>query len=139
MLGDLRTADRAKRREPAGKPAGSSSTDQARAALPRVAAARALASPNNTRKGKTISAPGKFQVPDLCQGPASISPPLPYRSTAAAGALGRCRPVMAIVSFTLSEEGVVAFQNALACMLKFGDDVSLEARRDRVRAPTHDP
>ena len=41
---------------------------------------------------------------------------------------------MAIVSFTLSEDGVVAFQNALACILKFSDDVSLEARRDKVRA-----
>lgn len=39
---------------------------------------------------------------------------------------------MAIVDFTLSESGVLAFQNALACVMKFSDDVSLEARRDKV-------
>lgn len=39
---------------------------------------------------------------------------------------------MAIASFTLSEDGVIAFQNALSCILKFTDDVSLEARKDKV-------
>lgn len=41
---------------------------------------------------------------------------------------------MAIVSFTLTDDGVAAFQNALACILKFSEDVSLDARRDKVRA-----
>ncbi|KAL1909997.1 hypothetical protein Sste5344_004186 [Sporothrix stenoceras] len=39
---------------------------------------------------------------------------------------------MAIVSFTLTDEGVTAFQNALACILKFSEDVSLDARKDRL-------
>ncbi|OAA67061.1 Rad9 [Niveomyces insectorum RCEF 264] len=39
---------------------------------------------------------------------------------------------MAIVSFTLNDEGVVAFQNALACTLRFSEDVSLDARRDKL-------
>ncbi|CAK7203923.1 hypothetical protein SEUCBS139899_006673 [Sporothrix eucalyptigena] len=38
---------------------------------------------------------------------------------------------MVIVSFTLTDEGVASFQNALACILKFSEDVSLDARRDR--------
>jgi len=38
---------------------------------------------------------------------------------------------MGIVSFTLSEDGVSAFQNALTCIMKFSDDVFLEARRDK--------
>lgn len=37
---------------------------------------------------------------------------------------------MAILNFTLSEEGVSAFRDALICLSKFSDDVSLEARRD---------
>ncbi|KAF4512156.1 hypothetical protein G6O67_001332 [Ophiocordyceps sinensis] len=37
---------------------------------------------------------------------------------------------MALVAFTLSEEGVAAFRDALTCLNKFSDDVSLEARRD---------
>ncbi|KFG82439.1 DNA repair protein RAD9 [Metarhizium anisopliae] len=37
---------------------------------------------------------------------------------------------MAILSFTLSEEGVSAFRDALICLNKFSDDVSLEARKD---------
>ena len=41
---------------------------------------------------------------------------------------------MAIVSFTLTDDGVTAFQNALACILKFSEDVSLDARKDKVRA-----
>lgn len=36
---------------------------------------------------------------------------------------------MAIVSFTLSDESVVAFQNVLACILRFSEDVSLDAKR----------
>ena len=39
---------------------------------------------------------------------------------------------MAVVSFTLSEEGVTAFRDALTCLNKFSDDVSLEARKDKV-------
>lgn len=41
---------------------------------------------------------------------------------------------MAILSFTLSEEGVSAFRDALICLNKFSDDVSLEARKDSVRS-----
>ncbi|TWU72339.1 hypothetical protein ED733_001649 [Metarhizium rileyi] len=37
---------------------------------------------------------------------------------------------MAILSFTLSEEGVSAFRDALICLNKFSDDVSLEAKKD---------
>ncbi|KAJ4124190.1 hypothetical protein NW768_009544 [Fusarium equiseti] len=37
---------------------------------------------------------------------------------------------MALLSFTLSEEGVAAFRDALICLNKFSDDVSLEARKD---------
>lgn len=40
---------------------------------------------------------------------------------------------MALVSFTLSEEGVGAFNDALMCVNKFADDVSLEVRNDKVR------
>lgn len=39
---------------------------------------------------------------------------------------------MAVLSFTLSEEGVAAFRDALICLSKFSDDVSLEARKDSV-------
>jgi len=39
---------------------------------------------------------------------------------------------MAIVSFTLSEEGVGALHTALSCMIKFAEDISLEARKDKV-------
>lgn len=39
---------------------------------------------------------------------------------------------MAVLNFTLSEEGVSAFRDALICLNKFSDDVSLEARRDSV-------
>ena len=45
---------------------------------------------------------------------------------------------MAVVRFTLSEEGVTAFQNVLTCIMKFSDDVFLEARRDRVSIPHQD-
>ncbi|KAG6004349.1 hypothetical protein E4U21_001162 [Claviceps maximensis] len=37
---------------------------------------------------------------------------------------------MAILSFTLSEEGVSTFRDALICLNKFSDDVSLEARNN---------
>lgn len=40
---------------------------------------------------------------------------------------------MALVSFTLSEEGVGAFNDALVCIHKFSDDVSLEIKKDKVR------
>lgn len=40
---------------------------------------------------------------------------------------------MAVLSFTLSEEGVAAFRDALICLNKFSDDVSVEARKDSVR------
>jgi cell cycle checkpoint control protein RAD9A len=39
---------------------------------------------------------------------------------------------MAVLNFTLSEEGVGAFRDALICLNKFSDDVSLEARKDSV-------
>lgn len=41
---------------------------------------------------------------------------------------------MVILNFTLSEEGVSVFHDALACMFKFSDDVCLEARKDKVRS-----
>ncbi|KND90851.1 DNA repair protein rad9 [Tolypocladium ophioglossoides CBS 100239] len=37
---------------------------------------------------------------------------------------------MAVLTFTLSEEGVAAFRDALICLNKFSDDVSLEARKE---------
>ncbi|KLP18479.1 rad9 protein [Fusarium fujikuroi] len=37
---------------------------------------------------------------------------------------------MALLNLTLSEEGVSAFRDALICLNKFSDDVSLEARKD---------
>ncbi|KAM0740738.1 hypothetical protein ACQRIT_005922 [Beauveria bassiana] len=37
---------------------------------------------------------------------------------------------MAVLNFTLSEEGVSGFRDALICLNKFSDDVSLEARKD---------
>ncbi|KAF4982660.1 hypothetical protein FZEAL_1767 [Fusarium zealandicum] len=37
---------------------------------------------------------------------------------------------MSLLNFTLSEEGVAAFRDALICLNKFSDDVSLEARKD---------
>jgi hypothetical protein len=43
---------------------------------------------------------------------------------------------MAIISFTLSEEGMTVFHDALACILKFADEVCLEARPDRVSMPS---
>lgn len=47
---------------------------------------------------------------------------------------------MALLNFTLSEEGVSAFRDALICLNKFSDDVSLEARKDSVGVePSPDP
>ncbi|KAM7202295.1 Rad9 domain containing protein [Naviculisporaceae sp. PSN 640] len=43
---------------------------------------------------------------------------------------------MAVLNFTLSEEGVTVFHDALACMFKFSDDVCLEARNDRLTLTT---
>ncbi|POR35099.1 DNA repair protein rad9 [Tolypocladium paradoxum] len=37
---------------------------------------------------------------------------------------------MAVLTFTLSEEGVAALRDALICLNKFSDDVSLEARKE---------
>ncbi len=39
---------------------------------------------------------------------------------------------MAVLNFTLSEEGVNALRDGLACLGKFSDDVTLEAKQDRV-------
>lgn len=45
---------------------------------------------------------------------------------------------MAVLTFTLSEEGVSAFRDALICLNKFSDEVSLEARKDTVSlSPRH--
>lgn len=46
---------------------------------------------------------------------------------------------MALVSFTLSEDGVGAFNDALVCIHKFSDDVSLEIKKDKVGSPRHGP
>lgn len=43
---------------------------------------------------------------------------------------------MPILTFTLSEEGVSGLRDALICMNKFSDDVSLEARKDSVIYPS---
>lgn len=39
---------------------------------------------------------------------------------------------MALVNFTLSEDGVGAFNDALVCIHKFSDDVSLEIKKDKL-------
>ncbi|CAJ2506762.1 Uu.00g079480.m01.CDS01 [Anthostomella pinea] len=39
---------------------------------------------------------------------------------------------MTVMRFTLSEEGVSALRDALACLSKFSEEVSLEAKRDRL-------
>lgn len=39
---------------------------------------------------------------------------------------------MAVLTFTLSDDGVAAFRDALICLNKFSDDVSVEARKDSV-------
>ncbi|KAK3399320.1 Rad9-domain-containing protein [Sordaria brevicollis] len=43
---------------------------------------------------------------------------------------------MVILNFTLSEEGVSVFHDALACMFKFSDDVCFEARKDKLTLTT---
>ncbi|PHH82870.1 hypothetical protein CDD82_4508 [Ophiocordyceps australis] len=43
---------------------------------------------------------------------------------------------MHVLSFTLSLEGLNAFRDALICLSKFSEDVSLEARRDRFTLTT---
>ncbi|RCI07618.1 hypothetical protein L249_1679 [Ophiocordyceps polyrhachis-furcata BCC 54312] len=42
----------------------------------------------------------------------------------------RLTRIMPVLSFILSEDGVAAFREALICLSKFSDDVSLEARKD---------
>ncbi|KAH8894897.1 hypothetical protein GQ53DRAFT_779740 [Thozetella sp. PMI_491] len=37
-----------------------------------------------------------------------------------------------VLNFTLSEEGVAVFHDALACIVKFSEDVTLEARKDKL-------
>lgn len=39
---------------------------------------------------------------------------------------------MAVLNLTLSEDAVVALRDALICLHKFSDDVSLEAQKDKV-------
>ena len=39
---------------------------------------------------------------------------------------------MALVTFTLSVDGVGAFNDALMCIHKFSDDVAIEIRKDEV-------
>ncbi|KAI1188328.1 Rad9-domain-containing protein [Nemania serpens] len=39
---------------------------------------------------------------------------------------------MAVLQFTLSEDGVSVLRDALTCLSKFSDEVSLEAKRDRL-------
>ncbi|WDK15120.1 hypothetical protein CGRA01v4_06401 [Colletotrichum graminicola] len=39
---------------------------------------------------------------------------------------------MAVLNFTLSEDAVAAFRDVLTCMNKFSDDVSLEAKKDKL-------
>lgn len=46
---------------------------------------------------------------------------------------------MALVDFTLSEDGVSAFNEALVCIHKFSDDVSLEIKKDKVSASVWGP
>ncbi|KAK3322242.1 Rad9-domain-containing protein [Apodospora peruviana] len=41
-----------------------------------------------------------------------------------------------VLNFTLSEEGVAVFHDALACMFKFSDDVCLEARKEKLTLTT---
>lgn len=41
---------------------------------------------------------------------------------------------MPLLQFTLSREGVNALREALACLSKFNEEVSLEAKKDRVGA-----
>jgi cell cycle checkpoint control protein RAD9A len=45
---------------------------------------------------------------------------------------------MAVLNFTLSEEGMAVFHDALACMVKFNEDVCLEGRKDKVFTIQHE-
>ena len=58
------------------------------------------------------------------------------RTLSCCGLLDRwpSRTTCPVLTFTLSEEGVAAFRDALVCLNKFSDDVSLEARKESVRA-----
>lgn len=40
---------------------------------------------------------------------------------------------MVVLNFTLNEEGVAVLHDVLACILKFSDDVCLDAKKDKVR------
>lgn len=44
---------------------------------------------------------------------------------------------MPVVKFTLSEEGVNVLRDSLACLSKFSDEVSLDAKRDQVSPYVH--
>lgn len=44
---------------------------------------------------------------------------------------------MAVLNFTLSEDSVAVLRDALICLNKFSDDVSLEARKDSVSNSSH--
>ncbi|KAI1803108.1 Rad9-domain-containing protein [Daldinia bambusicola] len=46
---------------------------------------------------------------------------------------------MAVLNFTLSEEGVSRFRDALTCLSKFSDEVSLEAKKDKLVFTTLNP
>ncbi|KXH41089.1 hypothetical protein CNYM01_04604 [Colletotrichum nymphaeae SA-01] len=43
-----------------------------------------------------------------------------------------CGATMAVLNFTLSEDAVAAFRDVLACLNKFSDEVSLEAKKDKL-------
>ena len=43
------------------------------------------------------------------------------------------------LAFTLNDEGVVRIHDAVLCLAKFGEQVSLEARHDRVGRPAQAP
>lgn len=45
---------------------------------------------------------------------------------------------MAVLKFTLNEEGVNVLREALTCLGKFSDEVALEAKKDRVCVDTSD-
>jgi cell cycle checkpoint control protein RAD9A len=39
---------------------------------------------------------------------------------------------MAVLNLTLSDEGVAVLHDLLVCILKFSDDVCMDARKDKV-------
>ncbi|RDA86260.1 hypothetical protein CP532_5093, partial [Ophiocordyceps camponoti-leonardi (nom. inval.)] len=61
--------------------------------------------------------------------PRSAEPRLAFVPTTTETA-PRLTRIMPVLSFILSEDGVAAFREALICLSKFSDDVSLEARKD---------